>query len=433
MRTSWCRRIGVTVVATVMTLSGIGCSAAEVAPVGATTEITLLVDDRSNTLKRAESVIEAFERSHPDITVKTNTRPGGSVGSNVVQTKLAAGEAEDVLWFDSGSAMRSLDPARYLLDLTDSSALADVDDAYRPAVTVNGKVYGAPWGESMAGGIVYNRKVYADLGLRVPLTWAQFVANNEAVEAAGIDPVIGAFADPWTTQVLLLGDFHNVLASSADWSERYSVNQVEYATDPVARRGFEKTADVAERGWLNADARWMTENQAMTALATGEGAHHPTLSDSVARLPPEQARDLGFFGVPGDDASAPAGATFWMPGGQYIPRSSTEVDAAMRFVAFTASPEGVAASQAAVPPLGPSFVTGAPRPDGALQVVRDVQGYRDRGTDRPALEFSAPVKGPSLAQITTALMGGQTSPVEAARQYDADVADQARQRGLPGW
>ena len=43
------------------------------------------------------------------------------------------------------------------------------------------------------------------------------------------------------------------------------------------------------------------------------------------------------------------------------------------------------------------------------------------------------MKGPSLEQITVATGSGLTDPEEAAKQYDQDVAKQAKQLGLPGW
>ena len=52
----------------------------------------------------------------------------------------------------------------------------------------------------MGGGILYNQKVYADLGLSVPTTWAEFAANNEKIKAAGIAPVAATFGDTWTSR-----------------------------------------------------------------------------------------------------------------------------------------------------------------------------------------------------------------------------------------
>ena len=63
-------------------------------------------------------------------------------------------------------------------------------------------------------GLLYNKKVYEDLGLSVPTTWDEFAANNEAIKAAGIAPVGQTYggSDTWTSQLFVLADNCNVLA-----------------------------------------------------------------------------------------------------------------------------------------------------------------------------------------------------------------------------
>ncbi|MCV2394199.1 ABC transporter substrate-binding protein [Actinotalea sp. M2MS4P-6] len=394
-------------------------------------EITLLTDDAESTLPQVDAVIAAFEAKYPNITVKATTRPGGSDGDNLVKTKLATGEMEDVFWYNSGSLLAALDPANTLVPLDGTDAIANTNESFFPSVTVDGKIYGAPWGDAMGGGILYNKEVYADLGLEIPKTWDEFAANNEVIKAAGITPVLGSFADTWTTQLFVLGDFCNVAAAEPDWATKYTANQVNYADDPVALRGFEKTAAPYENGWLNSDAGSMTFDQAMAALAAGDAAQYPQLTFPVGSLSAEDGAKIGFFGIPGDDAAKACG-TIWMPSGQYIPAASEHIAEAEQFVAFVASPEGVAAMYEAVPPTGPSLVNGVTTPDSAYPVVDDIKAYID-GNNSAALEFLSPIKGPSLEQITTAVEGGQTSAADGAAQYDADVVKQAKQLGLEGW
>ncbi|WP_088314804.1 ABC transporter substrate-binding protein [Kineosporia sp. R_H_3] len=396
------------------------------------TEITLLVDNAESTVKNAEAVVAAFEKAHPDITVKTSTRPGGADGDNLVKTKLSTGSMEDVFWYNSGSLLQALNPAKSLVDLTGSPVLANVDESFLPSVTQDGKVYGAPWGDAMGGGILYNKDVYAEAGLTVPKTWAEFTANNDKLKAAGVTPVIGSFKDTWTTQLFVLGDYCNVAASNPNWAADYTANKVKYATDPAALRGFEKTAEASSKGWLNKSAGSTTFDQGMKLLVSGKAAQFPMLTFPVGTLPKDQAAKIGFFGIPGDDAAKNC-ATLWMPGGQYIPSAGKNIEAAKTFVGFVASPEGVAAMYAAVPPTGPSLVKGVTTPADAAPVINDIKAYIDGGNNSPALEFLSPVKGPALEQITTAVETGQTPAKEAADQYDKDVTKQAKQLGLAGW
>jgi len=396
------------------------------------TEITLLTDNADATVKPAKAVIAAFEKANPTITVKTETRPGGSDGDNLVKTKLSTGDMADVFWYNSGSLLQALSPEKTLVDLTNDPALKDTDPSFLPAVTQNGKVYGAPWGTAMGGGILYNKDVYSKLGLSVPKTWAEFESNSDKIKAAGITPVLGTLKDTFTSQLYVLGDFHNVAATNPKWADDYTANKVKYATDPVALKGFEKAAEPKQKGWLNTGAGSTTFAQGIKQLAQGKAAQYPMLTFPISTLAPADAAKIGFFGIPGDDAST-NGATIWEPGGQYIPKTSKHIEAAKKFVAFVASIPGTDAYSSAVPPTGPYLVKGSKLPDNAPPVAKDMQAYIDSKTSTPALEFLSPVKGPSLEQIMVAVMTGQTSPQDGAAQYDADVTKQAKQLGLPGW
>lgn len=397
------------------------------------TELTVLVDNGSVTAKVVKAEVAAFEKAHPDVDVKVNTRPQGSDGDNLIKTKLSTGEMEDVFWYNSGSLMQALDPEKTLADLTnDPVALKDTDPQYFPVVTQNGKVYGAPYDTVQGGGILYNRDVYTKLGLQVPKTWAEFGANNDKIKAAGITPVLGTFKDTWTTQLFILGDYHNVAVTDPSFATDYTANKVKYATSPAALRGFEKTAEVAQKGWLNSGAGSATLSQGLPQLVSGKAAQYPILTSVMSGLTDDQAAKLGFFGIPGDDASK-AGATVWFPNAQYIPKTTKNLDAAKQFVGFVASPAGNAVYSTAVTPTGPYLVKGSTLPDNALPVAKDIQTYLADKATTPALEFASPVKGPALEQITTAVESGQSAPADAAAQYDADVTKQAKQLGLPGW
>jgi raffinose/stachyose/melibiose transport system substrate-binding protein len=147
---------------------------------------------------------------------------------------------------------------------------------------------------------------------------------------------------------------------------------------------------------------------------------------------PDKVNDIGFFGVPGTDASK-YGATIWMPAGTYIPKTSKHIDEAKNFLAFIASTAGTDAVTEKVPPSGPYLIKGSTIPDTVLPGVKDLVAYMDAGNYTTALEFSSPLKGPNLEQICVAVGSGQMTPAEAATNYDQDLEKQAKQLGLPGW
>src|SRR5690606_39015962 len=86
---------------------------------GDSVEITFLTQTGGTGPEWAEALIEAFNEEHPEITVTLNTQPGGTEGDNLVKTKLATGEMEDVFTYNSGSLFQAINPDQNLVPLTD--------------------------------------------------------------------------------------------------------------------------------------------------------------------------------------------------------------------------------------------------------------------------------------------------------------------------
>jgi len=199
--------------------------------------------------------------------------------------------------------------------------------------------------------------------------------------------------------------------------------------------GFTYLQEGNQKGWYQKDYATTKFEQGLKLLADGAGAHFPMLSFGVATIAtnsPDKVNDIGFFGLPGTDASK-SGATIWMPGGAYIPKTSKHIAEAKDFLAFIASPAATDAINAKVPPQGPYLIKGTKLPDNVLPAVKDLAAYIDSGKVAPALEFFSPIKGPNLEQICVAVGSGQMTPQDAAANYDKDVEKQAKQLGLPGW
>ncbi|MEV4363670.1 extracellular solute-binding protein [Nonomuraea sp. NPDC049625] len=435
MKTSH-RALGAALAVLTMTaLTSCGSSSGAEPAADGTVTLKYLVDNGQGSVDTAKAMTEAFMKANPKIKIEMETRPPGSEGDNIVKTRLSTGDMTDVFAYNSGSLLQALNPSQTLVDLAGDPAIQNVQKDFLPVVSQGDHVFGVPSGTALGGGILYNRKVYEKLGLQVPKTWDEFMANNEKIKAAGIAPVISTFKDTWTSQLFVLGDFYNVQAAVPSFAADYTAGKAKFATTPAALAGFQHLADVKAKGYLNEGFGSATADQGMKMLVEGKGAHYPMLSAQVPPLVdtmPQAATDIGFFGVPGTDA-AKNGATLWEPGGVYIPKTTKNLDAAKKFLAFVASPAATEAVSKVVQPSGPYRITGAKLPDDAVQVAKDLQAYIDKSATAPALEFLSPVKGPSLEQITVAVGSGLTPAAEGAAQYDKDVEKQAKQLGLAGW
>jgi raffinose/stachyose/melibiose transport system substrate-binding protein len=405
---------------------------------GGKTSLNFLVDNGDQTVAIANQLVKDFTAKNPDITIKVNTRPAGSDGDNLVKTRLSTSSMDDIFEYNSGSLFQALAPEKNLTPLNDRSWVSQLDPNFKTTVTANNQVYGAPWGTFIAGAVLYNKAVYDKLGLKVPTSWAEFMSNSAKIKASGVDPVIQSYGDTWTSQLFVLGDFHNVAAADPSFAQDYTNNKAKYATTPAALAGFTHQQAVHDAGYENKDYASTKYDDALGKLAKGEGAQYPILSSAVAQIVanfPDQAKDIGLFALPGDNA-ATNGLTVWAPAGVYIPKTTTgaKLDAAKKFADFIASPDGCASQTKASSPVGPYANKTCTLPGDVTQVAKDTQAYLDKPNGSSlALEFLSPIKGPALEQITVEVGSGIRKAPAAAALYDQDVKKQAQQLGLPGW
>ena len=439
------RRIRASAIGAVAALS-LGLSSCAVGEVGGETgggeeqgqtEITYLFGDAGGTaVAYGEALTKKFNEMNPDIKVTFETQPTGTEGDNLVKTKLATGEMADVFAYNSGSLFQAINPDQNLVPLTDEAWAADLSEEFKPVVSTDKGLYGAPNGTTQAGGVIYNKKVYAELGLQVPTTWAEFKANNDKIKAAGkVAPIQQTYGETWTSQLFVLGDFANVAAQDPQWSTEYTAGKRKYADEP-ALQSFKNQQDAFDSGYFNKNFASARYDDGIKAIATGTAAHYPMLSSAVSAINQnfkDNISDVGFFALPAQSADNTR-LTIWLPNAVYIPKTTegAKLEAAKKFVAFFNSPEGCEIQNSVNTVTGP-YVSACELPADVPDLVKDVQKYLDDGKASPALEFLSPIKGPNLEKLTVEVGSGIKSADEGAKLYDEDVKKQAQQLGLPGW
>jgi raffinose/stachyose/melibiose transport system substrate-binding protein len=410
-------------------------AAAEPAAVGPVT-LSLLGPANENDALMVKALTDAYTALHPNVTFEIEVAAsGGAEADNLVKTRLATGEMNDIFYYNSGALLQALHPSETLVDLSQEPFIANISESFIPTVSQNGGTFGVPVGFASGGGILYNKKIYEQLGLSIPKTWEEFAANNEKIKEAGIPPMIQTFGDTWTAQLLVLADNYNVAQASPNFAADYTNNKAKYADSPATMAGFAHLQEGFEKGWYQPDFATTLFPQGMDILANGGAAQWAMgtfVMPAIAANYPDKVNDIGYFGLPGTDA-AKSGTTLWMPLAFYAPKTSEHIDEVKAFFAFVASTEGADAITAKVVPGGPYLIKGATLPDDVLPFVKDLNSYIESGNTYPALEFLSPIKGPNLEQICVAVGSGQMNAEDAAKSYDEDVKKQAQQLGLPGW
>ncbi|MCR2783399.1 MULTISPECIES: extracellular solute-binding protein [unclassified Microbacterium] len=426
------RRLALGAVGVVGALALAGCSGGGDAADGG--ELSIYIDSNPSSIALWDGLVAGYAEVNPDVTIEVETHPAGGEGDNLIKTRLSTGDMNDMFWYNSGSLLMALGPDKQLVSLSDEEWAADLDDNFVQAVSTEEGLYGVPVGASFAGAMVYNKDIYAELGLEVPTTWDEFMANAEAVTDAGLVGVVQSFGDAWTSQVPVLGDFFNVTADNPDWADEYTAGEAKFVDEPAVA-GFQHLQDIHDAGVLNEDFASATYDDAVRMLAEGEAAHYPMLTGNVAEALganyPDADASIGVFPIPGAD-SASNGLTVWMPNGVYVPKTTEgeQLEATKEFLTWLATPESCAIQADSTTLGGPFVVAGCELPDNAPALVHDMQAYFDEGRTSLALEFLSAIKGPSLEQITVEVGSGIRSADDGAALYDQDVVKQAQQLGL---
>lgn len=382
----------------------------------------------------ATALADAFNKSNSDgITVEVDASvPDGSEGENLMKTNLATGEMPDLFWWNSGALMYALQPDTQMLNVADEPWVATLNDAYRGTVSTDNGTYGAPTGNAMGGGILYNMDVFEAAGVEVPQTWDELLDVVDTLRAAGVDPVIQSYGDTWTSQLITLGDFYNVLNADPDFADEITANETTWAGTP-GQASFDKLQDLADHDAFNADFSTLLFDQALTKLGNGEGAMYPMLTFTQATFKNDfPDAHIGFFPVPGDSADD-LGLTTWMPSSVYSPSFTKHPDEVKAFMAFVASPAGCAVIGETRGNAGPFVIDGCEMSGDVTQIVSDMLPYFESGKTAPAFEFLSVVKGPNIANFTVEVGSKIKTGAEAAAAYDEDNKLLAQQLGLPGW
>lgn len=383
----------------------------------------------NSTMDGVNSVIDLAEEEL-GLKVDLEQAPGGEEGDNIVKTRLASGDMADLLTYNCGSLLSSLNPSAYFEDIT-----ADFSDklveGFVNAASVDDVLYGIPSNCMQGGAVLYNIEMYEKYDLEVPTTWDEFMVNCKVLKDAGETAILGTNGDSWTSQMIFLGNQYNIQAEDPDFVAEFEAGDAKYATTPAALASFQKIADTVP--YLNDDHMATTYDDGTDIMMEDGAAHWIILTSALTNMRElygEDVNKLGCFAIPGED-SENNGLTVWAPTAIYMNKNAENAEAAKAFMDLYTSTEGLDAYAEKVPPCGPYAVNGYELPEETSVAVKEMQErYFDTGLNSMALEFQTPVKGANCASICQELITGQVTAEEAAAKYDEDCKKQAVQLGL---
>jgi raffinose/stachyose/melibiose transport system substrate-binding protein len=143
-------------------------------------------------------IIPAFEAAHPGI--KLNFAPSAPAEYNaVLNSKLDAGSAGDIITCRPFDASLALYDAGHLADISDLEGMSNFSPVAQSGwSTDDASVQFCVPMASVIHGFIYNKDAFAEVGVEVPTTEAEFFAVLDAIKADGnYTPMAMGTNDQW--------------------------------------------------------------------------------------------------------------------------------------------------------------------------------------------------------------------------------------------
>ncbi len=219
-------------------------------------------------VKQMGDMATAFCKKNPDISLKLTLIPNDSM--TVLRTRMAGGDAPDIIQLQAYSAVFEFAQAGWLVDLTNEPVLSKVIEGAKTSVTYKGRAYALPM--DLAGiGIIYNKDLFKKYNLKPPTTFTELQNVCAVLKKNKVTPFAGLFKVNWS-----LGHFismvHSTLAGPKvmPWLEAMNAGKGSFA-DPINSKELFKIIDFYKAN-VSANAAEMDWDEQQAAFASGEAA-----------------------------------------------------------------------------------------------------------------------------------------------------------------
>ncbi|RKN85921.1 extracellular solute-binding protein [Paenibacillus ginsengarvi] len=306
MRVKWTAAIGAALLPALL-LSGCAGKQAqtgddEAKPFTVTLRHVLVRDDAKPRLTMLEDVVKMMEAAVPGLKVELEGVEDKVNRFEKLPAEMATGTPPKIFDLFGGTDTQKYVKAKRLLDLTPILDELGLRELFfnLDEFTVDGKVYGLP----MAGfveGVYYNKRIFAKLGVQVPLTWEEFIDVSEKAKKSGITPIALASADAWV--INMMANTLWVRTAGAESVPGF-VDGTRKWTDPDVADGFRRFDELVRRGFFPEGNLGLKYAEQQNKFKAGEAAMMFDGSWANSSLIDKQRSnisggDIGFFNFPG--------------------------------------------------------------------------------------------------------------------------------------
>ena len=281
---------------------------------------------------------ERFHQEYPNITVQVEYAPVDQYQS-IIRSRFVAGGAPDLLGVFPGKWQEPFAEAGFLMDLSGSDWADRLQQGARKTMTSNGKLYAMPVNRN-AIGVMYDKKLFHEWGLKVPQTWDEFLSLCETIKHKGLVPIALGLKDQWVTQIIPYA-----MAPSAIYRDHPGFDAEMYAgkasfSNSPWQNMLEDYAGLEKRGYFNEGFLGTTYDQMVQMLATGKAAMMVMGNWSLSPIQlTNPSADIGMFPLPYGDTGKPVWVSSGVSIGIGASSSTPYPEEVRKYLAFWGRPD----------------------------------------------------------------------------------------------
>jgi len=418
-------------------------ASATVAPSG---DVVLTVWDiwtRDADSQVIETLDREFEAAHPGVLISRVVKSFDDMKATA-QLALSSDDGPDVAQINQGeSDMVALVRAGLLTDLTPYGQKYGWSDRFAPTLAARnsvlgdgsaygqGNLYGiAPNAEFV--GVFYNKEIFANAGVTVPKTFAEFEAALETLKASGETPIMFGNLDGWPA-IHTYSEIQGVYITDPLYLDNFVYARGDESFDiPANVQAAAKYQEWIEKGYFTQDFNGIGYDDAFQLFSNGQGAMFLTgtwVSGELSAGP--NADKMGFFLVPGQTEGGFKPIVAGTSTGYTIRKGSPNTDLAAEYLDWMMSDRAmelwIGAGLVPVVKVDPAALE-----EGTLyaDMVNAWESVLATNSAGHYIDWATPTFYDTITASLQELGGFQITPEEFTQNVEADYDAWLKEKGL---
>jgi len=321
------------------------------APLGAVAEgqkeVTLTYVLQNTTKTTAVEAIFAAYKAKTGVSVEIQALPAGEEYGRLMQTRFATNDYPDLFEMDPGTKQYIKFRAdETLYDWTSDPVIKRIAASTVDFQTLDGKIYGIPWGSTGSMGVYYNKAVFKAIGKTPPAKWGDLVGIAKAAKAVGYIPLYEGVKTGWPLQVFSLAGWTSFVdpAIGDAGVRKLEKNELRLNAIPALSDVLKRQYDIMKAGYVQDNALSGTYEEQQELFGQGKIAMSLQIPGFLSALEQKFGKqfvidNVGWFPMPAESSE---GIACLSPGGQLmVPRDRPNAAVSTDLVRFMTEKESL--------------------------------------------------------------------------------------------